>query len=401
MEITSRMLPNESWLADNVTTDECQSFTSAWGPILGFTMVLFAIAIWILVNFVIYGWKHKRWPKKLGTSNCERRIFLFAFLSPALAIMRLVCSTLTIIVGLNNRSVRSCDIIADVATIAYLVALLPAYVSLWFRQKALYGDKALVQLKTKFIGLLSWSSLILLVGTLSGASVLFSITVQYEVCSAGCVRTITKGSELDNVALYAVAVSLIVGQGLLLGLLIYPLQKYAKRNYNIHLICFCCTCKDDNNRNTESTEEQKPCNTVGHMNDAHSSTTHEIHVNNFQPLSSSSQYHSMEMTCQGSSGNDLTASEKQLPQKMHARRSTARVHTGKRLLAIMQRSVAGAFVCVIADLFALTIDGVALSQIRIHMLSNAVFDTSLIIRTLGLIMQFEGRRNIIFALCKK
>lgn len=341
---------------------------SQWIGVQVITAIEFVFSVWVFLSFLVYGIRTRKWKNDRRSNRLERWIYFFAILSGLFLVFRLIVAEATILVGFNLSN-SDCEISCDASTVSYLLSLAPAYLCLWLRQKALYADKCIVDLRSRVIIVLNWMCLVLIVGSLISACGLFVYFVSYKASSRGCVRIQSNDNIISSMSVIIVAALLVIGQFMLLGLLIYPLRQYAKKNYSINLICVCCTCQEledvDNNEAKRKSYDATSSN-VSEPSASHTATQPTVNT------------------------------ETNFPRKAANRATKARTGTKRRLMKIMQRSVIFAVTCIAADILATAIEP-AYSRSNPgnpHIVSNAIFDVSLIVRVIALLMQFDCRREI-------
>ena len=121
---------------------------SLWSTAQAFTILNIFFELYILIALILSGIR----TKKLCTpwNRTETRILLIGISTPLMHLVNialtesLLAANLTVGPGYNTTAANYlCDVIIRVKHVSYSLALLPSFVSLWYRQRTLYRSMCL------------------------------------------------------------------------------------------------------------------------------------------------------------------------------------------------------------------------------------------------------------------
>ena len=371
------------------TTNQVDSTPSNWQSTLwvaslSINILLTILAIWLAATISIYGQKSGKFQRKRKSDYSGGTILKLALLASLVVIPRLATTNIILWVGFDVGKVEdyNCEIAVDVSIVVYYIALYPAYIFLWMRQRSLFQQPSLQRLYNVFVKIISWGCLFFLIGAGSGVLLIFILPLSYRSSPDGC---ILRDEEEDNVvAFYAVSVVLVVGQLTLLGLFIYPLHRHrhvqvvASSTRKKTSISRISSFKTTRRSNRKSEKQVSPCYKLP------------------CPQLSASPEINKDKKAHVKLENESVIRSK--TTKLAAKRKSS-VKTTARLLGVMRRSVVCAVVCIASDLASSAIVGFMLPKETAKSFTNTVYDINLMVNVLSLIFSFDTYNKIFQAPC--
>ena len=229
-------LINISLCEVNKTSDYCLQnvsslFQKSWIIAQSTTALIMFCSIWTFASLIVSGIKFKKWDRKTKKKRKVANLLFLAVISPLCLILRVLGTQTLIIVEkfapLNKVGDFRCEIVMDISLILFMVASLPVYTFLWYRQKMLYSNVSLKHLNTKPVRFMSFLFIfILVVGGLSTA-IISTGPNNFRISNVGCIQKRNSSS-----ANYINAAVLISCQILLACLFCFPLIKH-KQNVSL------------------------------------------------------------------------------------------------------------------------------------------------------------------------
>lgn len=189
---------------------------------------LLVTATWIFISIVVYGTKTKRWTKKPGTSslNCGL-IYSVCTLSVLLTLPRLAITEYLYVLPRLGDKMHLCELMCDVDNLLYSVAMYSTYVFMWLLQRKIYTHP---YVKPKIGAVINWVSRvfgIFLALAAIGLTLSYVMFNSYKPDEHGhaCVLTLPEnGTFIEGLGKNIIVVaSLVLSQGIILFLLVYPI----------------------------------------------------------------------------------------------------------------------------------------------------------------------------------
>ncbi|XP_078492196.1 uncharacterized protein LOC144747775 [Ciona intestinalis] len=290
---------------------------------------------WLAVTLIIHGVRTNRFKRQNGNDLNGGIVYSLAIVSTLTLLGRCCCSIIAISLppykpGFDDE----CERASDTVVVFYLIALVPVYLLLWFRQRAIYAHPLMSSSHNKFIILLSWSSIVFLLGAGTAVVIVFTIPKNRKSNYFGCEpKTTSDGTNTAG------AILTTVGQLMLLVLFIIPLR-----------------------RNLQS------CGSFSAMRKA------------FWPKSDSRTVSSLQVV-------------KSTPTEAS---SSTNVPINKKILRIIKRSIVLATICILTDVTAMVLTTYALPQDGTPNFGYNIYDVSLLSNVICIILSFENYKTMIF-----
>ena len=207
---------------------------------------LIALSLWILFSLVHFGVKTGQWSGR-QKRNADKLnagwIYTSVIVCAIIAVIRLTTSQITQNVGFGEDQMIVCEKINDALFVEYACVLFFSYVFLWLRQRTFYTNKMFNFGYSKILKVLSGSSIFILFAAGLGVTFVNTIPTNYPSSPIGC-RYDSASESLNAWSWALCAITLVIGQVLLLVLLVYPL---AKNSDDLKASCFCFEKQTDNN----------------------------------------------------------------------------------------------------------------------------------------------------------
>ena len=214
---------------ENVTeTEEVLPRTSISDWIIPFAIniLLIVITLIVLISLVYYGIKTGKWREDHSCNYDKLNagiVYTFLIVCAVSCLFRYIANQAYMNVGFKDDEDGLCEAAADAAFVSYSMVLFSVLMFLWFRQRAFYTNRMLALKSLKPIRILSFGSIILILGGGFTYLLLFTIPHNYVSSSKGCLFVL----DLSVIVTYNVyvIVLIIVAHCLLLCLFVYPLVK--------------------------------------------------------------------------------------------------------------------------------------------------------------------------------
>nr|XP_004226653.2 uncharacterized protein LOC101242709 [Ciona intestinalis]BBC53707.1 Ci-YFV-3 receptor [Ciona intestinalis] len=316
--------------------------------------IIVACCIWLAVTLVIHGVRTNRFRRQSGNDLNGGIVYSLAVVSTLTVAVRCCCSIIAITLppykpGFDDECERTSDAVISL----YLTALVPVYLLLWFRQRAIYAHPLMSSSHSKFIILLSWSSILFLLCAGTAVVLVFTIPKNRKSNYSGCEL---KTRESVNTA---GSILTIIGQLMLLVLFIIPLRRNLQGwgSFSVMRKAFW--------RKSDSTTVSSP--QVVNVNDDNSIGKPGLIGTNCTNVSTHTE-----------------AS------------SSTNVPINKKILRIIQRSIVLATICILTDVTAMVISTYAMPKDGTRNNVYVLYDTSLLSNVICIILSFENYKTMIF-----
>lgn len=212
-----------------------------WVLAVSINAILTALSLWILFSLVHYGIKTGQWDGK-KKRNADKLnagpIYTSVIACIVMVIIRFVTSQIAHNVGHGPEQMDVCENVNDALFVEYSLVLFCTYIFLWLRQRTFYTNKMFNIGYSKALKILSGSSIFILAVAGIGVNLVNTVTDNYPSSVLGCYYD-SESDSLDNWSWAVCAVTLVVGQILLLSLLIYPLTKNLDEDNCFRKLCCC------------------------------------------------------------------------------------------------------------------------------------------------------------------
>ncbi|XP_078491723.1 uncharacterized protein LOC144742357 [Ciona intestinalis] len=316
--------------------------------------IIVSCCIWLAVTLIIHGVRTNRFKRQSGNDLNGGIVYSLAIVSTLTVAVRCCCSIIAISLPPYKPGFDDvCERTSDAVISLYLTAVVPVYLLLWFRQRAIYAHPLMSSSHNKFIILLSWSSIVFLLCAGISVVLVFTIPQNRKSNYFGCEL---KTRESVNTA---GAILTTVGQLMLLVLFIIPLR-----------------------RNLQS------CGSFSAMRKAFWPKSNSTTVSSLQVVKVRDD-NSIEIP--GFIGTNCT----NISTHTEASSST-NVPINKKILRIIKRSIVLATICILTDVTAMVISTYALPKDGTRNNVYALYDTSLLSNVICIILSFENYKTMIF-----
>lgn len=189
---------------------------------------LLVIGSWLLISVIVYGTKTKRWKKKPGASSLNSgAIYTFCTIAILVTVPRLALTEYVYILPRLENGLDHCEIICDVDNLLYSVTMYSGYAFVWLFQRKIYTHP---YVKPKIGPIINWFSRlfgVLLAFAAIGLTMTYVLLTSYVGRSQACVLDLSDSASFLNGIdkNIVVAGSLVVTQGTILFLCIYPVVR--------------------------------------------------------------------------------------------------------------------------------------------------------------------------------
>jgi len=196
----------------------------------GFLLFETFIMAWTSLSLFTYGKKTGKFRKE--NRSCETKVnsgavYTSAVFATCCSLLRVLSNQVVFLLDYTNGSSLLCETAVDVSITCYALTITSTYMFLWFRQRSLYQHPAKQGFRKSRLHWFSWVTLGFIVCG-SFLALLAMIIPQSTVISRdGCTRKATNISSFFW-SFYVVATLVVVAQGSMLFLLLYPLFSHVK-----------------------------------------------------------------------------------------------------------------------------------------------------------------------------
>nr|XP_039270288.1 uncharacterized protein LOC120344995 [Styela clava] len=178
-------------------------------------------SLWLLLSMAVYGTNTKKWKKKTSSSSLNSGIiYTSCVASIILSTTKLIFNSVFLNIHLIDGAMDWCELVTDISIGTGIICLYAIYLFLWLRQRVIYGHPCVRNLAGKTINVLSWISLFGISLIFTGLLIVSVVPLEYTSTQNACIR---KETELRNIAYIVLAGVLLLVQGLLLCLFVYPM----------------------------------------------------------------------------------------------------------------------------------------------------------------------------------
>ena len=194
---------------------------------LPITILLILAEIWMTASFITFQFgdqpssKRKKQQSKSAKIVTSSTILFLLFIFP-----RLVLKLALAFAGYEASSEIDyvCEVVMDMSIAAYGIAFIPIYIFPWLRQRILYSQYILPEVK-KLVKCFSWSLIVFLGARDTMTVVLYLLPFYYAPSKYGCVNT---RRDTYNWPQYVAAGLQAFGHIILMLLFVYPLRVHKK-----------------------------------------------------------------------------------------------------------------------------------------------------------------------------
>ena len=329
------------------------------------------VTFFILISLICYGIKTGKWKAIQKTEEKLNAGLIYTFLTACsvMCILRLIISQIHMNVGFNEGEDELCRAVLSAGFVAYALVLYFGVLFLWFRQRVFYTNKMLSFKSTKFVQVLSFSSIIIITIGAVGYSIFALVPRKFKASKTGCLEA-PEHLDLVGYGVYS-TILLIAAQVMLLCLFIYPLIKINSLCYNP----FKYVMKNIRKENRHSLSKQK--NSVS-----------SITVNTVMTT--------LEPSCTGSDNQSSVANSIDLRKNSFSHSPPS---DGIRL--IMRKTVFFAVMSTGLDVFAQLFSKFSIDPNGHRRMSYLIYDTAALANLLFLILSFVTSKKILMAACHR
>lgn len=210
--------------------DSCHFYGKiTWIIPVSVNISLILITLWILMSLIDYGIKTRKWKKQSSAFDRLNSGIVYTFV--------VVCAIACLLflgfdlIFMNVGDDLLCEVSGDVTTVLYSFVLCSVFLSLWFRQKAFYTNKAFANKVSRLIKLISTTSIIMITGSGLAYLLLFTVPYNFKASNEGCKLNLQNGDLQLSYGVYVIAF-LFLSHVMLLCLFIYPLIRSDKSTQN-------------------------------------------------------------------------------------------------------------------------------------------------------------------------
>ena len=189
-------------------------------------IILTTITLWVLICLVDYGRKTGKWRQIPATNSDNLNaglVYTSVVVCACACVVRYAVSLLYMNVGFGEDADDHCDAIADTAVCFYAFVLFSVFLFLWFRQRVFYRTYVVRSAFHNVYSCFSSASIGLIFIAGVGAALLNVLPINHRSSVDGCIYIPDESQRMGY--LISVAVAVFIGQVVLLGLFIYPLQR--------------------------------------------------------------------------------------------------------------------------------------------------------------------------------
>nr|XP_026690330.1 uncharacterized protein LOC113474232 [Ciona intestinalis] len=307
---------------------------------------------WLAVALIIHGVKTNRFKRQSGNDLNGGIVYNLTVVSALTLLGRCCCSIIAITLPPYRPGFdEECERAVDAVVVFYLIALVPVYLLLWFRQRSIYAHPLMSSSRNKFIILLSWSSIVFLLG--AGLSTVLASTIpKFQKSNYFGCENISR--DWTNTAGAVIAT---FGQLMLLFLFIIPLRRNLQNCWSFF---FCYKAQINSESRTGSSLQ------VVKVNDNNS-------IHGFI----------------GTSSCTIVSTHVEI-------KSSTNVPINKKILRIIQRSTVLATICILTDITAMVLTTYALPNDSTRNYAYSIYDVALFSNVICIILSFENYNTMIF-----
>ena len=189
-------------------------------------VVLTISTFWLLIALIDYGRKTGKWRNIQATNSDKLNaglVYTSVIICASACMVRYCISLLYMNIGFGEDSSFQCDSIADAAVFFYALVLFTVYFFLWLRQRVFYSTYIVKSAFSKIFSFFSSASIGFIFAAGVGAAILNILPINHRSSAYGCIYTPDESQRIGY--WISVAVAIFIGQAVLLGLFIYPLQR--------------------------------------------------------------------------------------------------------------------------------------------------------------------------------
>lgn len=337
----------------NSSATETADLSGIFAAVRGIELLLLASTVWIFVCTLIYGYKTKKWRKKSASTSLDRGIIFTCCVGAiALSLPRLTFTTVMLFIPAYE--IKHCEQLMDTSNGLHFCSVYPTYFFLWLRQKAIYSHPAAKRLigKGKCWLPLNWGVLFVLSVSSIALTCAFIVPDSYVPSVNGCVHANAASGEGDgkNVLYYILAGFSALCQVIFLALFVYPMIKCR------------ITRKASLKRRIVRKDDDK-----------------------VEKISIASR-----------TGSKFTSETQRFLQSRHKSCQNSNPDTLSRTI---RRSVISTSVAIVSDVIAMALVSFAFPTNIPRILTDSVYDLSIVANNLSILATFGGNRHILTALC--
>ena len=192
-------------------------------------IILMVSTLWILISLVDYGRKTGKWRQIQNTKSDHLNaglVYTSVIICACACMVRYAISLLYMNTGFGEDPSKKCDSTADAAVFFYALVLFTVYFFLWLRQRVFYSTYVVKSAFSKIVSFFSSASIGFIFVAGVGAAVLNILPINHHSSAHGCIYSPDESQRIGY--WISVAIAIFIGQTVLLGLFIYPLQRIFK-----------------------------------------------------------------------------------------------------------------------------------------------------------------------------
>ena len=210
----------------NASGSGCFTLQYDWVIPVAINIILTVITLWMLISLVHYGIKTGKWKPKQATNSDNLNaglVYTSVIICGVTCLVRYNISMLYMNIGFGNGFHKLCDSTADAAVLSYALVLFSVYLFLWFRQRVFYTTYIVRSAFSRIFAFFSTASIGIIFVAGVGAAVLNIMPINHKSSQDGCIYVPDESQRMCY--WISVAVAVCLGQAVLLGLFVYPLQR--------------------------------------------------------------------------------------------------------------------------------------------------------------------------------
>nr|XP_039249422.1 uncharacterized protein LOC120327092 [Styela clava] len=183
---------------------------------------VFVSMLWIMISMIMHGSRTNKWKKSGPSSMNSGMIYTACICVAALSLPRLILNGVIFHIQNIEGGLEWCEFVFDASDVTGYATLYPIYLFLWLRHRVIYNHPTVHALTGRFVKALSWVTIVGLTLMSIGVLLFLVIPTSYLATPQGCILDPKSDASMGY---YVLAGLMILAQGLLLGLFIYPMVR--------------------------------------------------------------------------------------------------------------------------------------------------------------------------------